>query len=414
MTDSSIEPRGREELEALTLADLHTVAHELGIERYRRLRRAPLIERILDAQGGVAAGDGDVVPLEPQLEPVPEVEPQLEPVPGPEPEPEVEPELEPEPEPEVEPQPEPPVELPLEPVEPEEELREGLLDLRPEGFGLVRVSGFFAAREDVYVSQSQVRRLRLRTGDEVRGPARPQRRTERHAALTHIDSVNDRDAEDVAWLRDRLRYAELTPVAPSTELKLDAGALGSGLKGKLGHLNLGQRVLIAGDGREAAADALRSLVKAAGGGSPDVKLLSLLVDPRPEDVTIWLRDTTSEVVDCGLDRTPRAIVDGLTLAVEHAQRLCESGRHLLLVIDSFTQLAGIFALAESPGGRRAGDIDLGAIRTAKRILSVGRAFEEEGAGSVTVVGSALTGPEGGNTGRLAGELAQLANVHVEL
>jgi transcription termination factor Rho len=333
----------RKELEASPLADLHAIASELGVEGFRGMRKADLVDTILRTQGG----DGDDEEREPDEVPADEA---LDAPAAEEPEDDEADEVDEEPEPdEPEEEPEP------EPEEPEGELVTGVLDVLPNGSAFLRADPAVHSRDDVYVSPAQIRRCELRSGDEVSGPVRPARRNERHPSLVHVETVNGADAEPPA---ERPWFGDLTPVFPSE--KLPAPASLDGIP-----FGRGSRVAISGPPGSGATSLLREIVAAL--GSQD--LIVALAGVRPEELAEWSAGD-APVVGGSYDRSPEPQAQAAELAVERAKRRVERGEHAVVVVDSLDSL--------SPGARR-------------RVFGAGRALEE--GGSLTVIAAAGEGSE---------------------
>jgi len=301
----------RQELEASPLADLHAIAQELGLESYRKLKREELVEAIVAAQGGEAAGDDaaedapavedgepDEVPAEEALEERGR--------PGGEEEPEA-------------PEDEPPS---------DDEIASGVLDVLPNGSGFLRIDAGGTSRDDVYVSAGQIRRCELRAGDEVSGPVRSPRRNERHPSIVRIEQVNGRDAEPP---EERPEFAQLTPVFASERLSAPA-TLESVPLGK------GSRVAVGGPPGAGATTLLREIARGLAESHPDVELAVVLVGVRPEEVTDWRRELEGKVTGGGFDRSPEAQAQTAELAIERAKRRVERGGHAAVVIDSLESL----------------------------------------------------------------------------
>ena len=330
----------RKELEASPLADLHAIASELGLEGFRGLRKADLVETILRTQGGEAAveePEPDEVPADEALDAPAAEEPEDE-----------------EPE-EDEPEEDEPDDDEPEPDEPQGELVTGVLDVLPNGSAFLRSDPAVHSRDDVYVSPAQIRRCELRSGDEVSGPVRPARRNERHPSLVHVETVNGADAEPPA---ERPWFGDLTPVFPSE--KLSAPAALDGIP-----FGRGSRVAISGPPGSGATSLLREIAAAL--GSEDV--IVALAGVRPEEVPEWAAGG-AQVVGGSYDRSPEPQAQAAELAVERAKRRVERGEHAIVVVDSLEAL--------SPGARR-------------RVFGAGRALEE--GGSLTVIAAVAEGSE---------------------
>ncbi len=346
----------RKELESSPLADLHAIASELGLEGYRRLRKAQLVDAILGTQGengdGAVAASDDEAPAEADAEAAPAAEdadddepdevPAEEALEAPtrrrrrrggrgrrgageetsadEPEPEPERERESdvvEEEPEV-----------VEDEISDERLVTGVLDVLPNGSGFVR-----SDEEEAYISPAQIRRCELRAGDEVGGPVRPPRRNERHASLIRVDTVNGRDAEPP---EERPRFEDLVPVFPSKRLKapavLDAVPLGRG-----------SRVAVAGPPGAGATTLLRELAGSLA-GEPAIEVYVVLAGVRPEEVAEWREAAGSATVSGGsFELSPDALGQAAELAVERAKRRVERGEDAAVIVDSLASLPAAVA-----------------------------------------------------------------------
>jgi transcription termination factor Rho len=330
----------RKELEQSPLADLHAIASELGVESYRRLRKEELISAIIESQEGDRRLEPDA-----ELELEPEAEADVDIASEDEPEPEAEAEAEPyeDEEPEEEPEPEEPE---------EEDIRTGILDILPNGSGFLRPDPFAHSRDDVYVSPAQIRRCELRAGDEVTGPVRPPRRSERYPSLVRVDSVNGASPEPPA---DRPRFEDLTPVFASERLPLPEGL-------DWVPYGRGSRVAIAGTPGAGATGLLRRIVGALHEQQPDLPLTVVLAGVRPEEVTEWRRDSGVTVAGGAFDRSVDEQAQVAEMAVERAKRSVEQGGHAVVAID------GLDSLPPS---------------VARRVFGAARRLEE--GGSLTVI-----------------------------
>jgi transcription termination factor Rho len=308
----------RKELEDSPLADLHAIASELGLEGYRGLRKADLVEAILGSEPG---GDQpSAISHQPSGEESPVPRPQT---------PDVEPEAE-SAEAEQEPEPEPEEESEPEPAEPEEVVG-GVLDILPNGSGFVRVAASGQSRDDVYISPAQIRRCELRAGDEVAGPVRPPRRNERHPSLIRVESVNGRDAEPP---EERPHFDDLTPVFATERLPAPEGigvAFGKG-----------SRVAVGGPPGAGATRLLRELASSLA-AVDGLQLAVALVGVRPEEVTEWRSQEGLAVSGGGFDRSLEGQVQLAELAVERAKRVAERGGDAAVLIDSLEVVPGAAA-----------------------------------------------------------------------
>jgi transcription termination factor Rho len=344
----------RGELADRHLADLHALAADAGIEGYRLLRRDELIQRLDEA--GVKPPD-----LEKQREDAEEDDFVEEPPSkqrrsrggrrrrG-----------------EHREEPDDARDEPTEPVT-------GVLDILPQRYGFLRLSGLEAGGDDVYISASQIRRCELRVGDEVSGPAREPGRGERYRALVHVDTVNGAEATDEDG---RPTFDDLTPVAPTRRIALepDSADVLTRAVDLLVPLAFGQRVLVRAAPRSGRTTLLRGLAGAMARGSADAKPIVLLIDERPEEATRWSEALPeADVAAATADMGPRDQARVADMALARAKRLAESGSDAILIVDSLSRLAVAQRDAGAP----------------KALFGAGRELGEEDAGSLTVIATAL-------------------------
>ncbi|MEZ5322215.1 MAG: transcription termination factor Rho [Microthrixaceae bacterium] len=266
----------------------------------------------------------------------------------------------------------------------------GLLDLREDGYGFLRVNGFAPGRDDVYVSVKQIRQLGLRRGDHLSGFARPATHKERNPALIRVESVNGLDPEQAG---DRPRFDDLTPLFPDERLHLEGGTIVGDPTGRvidlIAPIGKGQRGLIVSPPKAGKTTIMKTIAKAIERNHPDVQLIVLLIDERPEEVTDFRRSLKDgEVVASTFDRPAEEHIAVAELTIEHAKRLVEYGRDVVVILDGITRLARAYNLA-SPGTGRAmsGGLDSGALYPPKRFFGAARNLEE--GGSLTIVATAL-------------------------
>ena len=283
----------RKQLEDSPLADLHAIASELGIEGYRRLRKAELINLILGEEAPPPAEEPEPEP-EPEQRRNGEQRGEAESAPRDEPE--------------------------------EEELRTGVLDILPNGSGFMRDDPFAHSRDDVYVSPAQIRRCELRSGDTISGPVRKPRRSERHPSIVRIDGVNDQPPEPPA---KRPEFRDLTPVFATQKISAPTDAAAP-----FGH---GSRVAVAGPPGAGATTLLRQIAKGIADSGGDVELTVVLTGIRPEEVTDW-REAGLTVVGGGFDRPHEEQAQMAEMALERAKRRVELGGRAVIVLDSLDAL----------------------------------------------------------------------------
>jgi transcription termination factor Rho len=265
----------------------------------------------------------------------------------------------------------------------------GLLDLRDEGYGFLRCEGYLPSSKDVYVSISQARRFALRRGDYVEGACRPASNNEKYPALLRIDRVAGLDPE-VA--RQRPRFEDLTPLFPDEKLALempgDKDNLTARIVDLLSPIGKGQRGLIVSPPKAGKTTILKQIAHSIEANNPDVHLMVLLVDERPEEVTDMRRSVKGEVVASTFDRPSDEHTTVAELAIERAKRLVELGRDVVIVLDGITRLARAYNLAQPATGRiMSGGVDSGALYPPKKFFGAARNIEE--GGSLTILATAL-------------------------
>jgi transcription termination factor Rho len=269
---------------------------------------------------------------------------------------------------------------------------EGLLDLRDEGYGFLRVKGSLPSKEDVYVSVKQARQFGLRKGDHINGASRPALRNEKNPALLRIDLVNGKEPEEA---RRRRRFEDLTPLFPDEKLALETSEDGSNMTARivdlLSPIGKGQRGLIVSPPKAGKTTIMKQIARSIEANNPEVKLMVLLVDERPEEVTDmrrWLRSPASEVVASTFDRPAEEHAQVAELTIERAKRLVEEGKDVCIILDGITRLARAYNLAAPATGRiMSGGVDSGALYPPKKFFGAARNIEE--GGSLTILATAL-------------------------
>jgi transcription termination factor Rho len=265
----------------------------------------------------------------------------------------------------------------------------GVLDLRDEGYGFIRVSGYLPTRDDVYVSVKQTRQFSLRRGDVITGTSRPAARNEKNPALLRIDTVNGGSPDEA---RDRRRFDDLTPLFPDERLTLSSRDepynMTTRIIDLLSPIGKGQRALIVAPPKAGKTTIMKEIAKSISEYNPDVHLMVLLVDERPEEVTDMRRSVNGEVIASTFDRPAEEHTSVAELVLERAKRLVEEGRDVVIILDGITRLARAYNLAAPTTGRvMSGGIDTGALYPPKRFFGAARNLEE--GGSLTIVASAL-------------------------
>ena len=266
----------------------------------------------------------------------------------------------------------------------------GLLDLRDEGYGFLRAGGYLPGPKDVYVSASQVRRFALRKGDLVRGASRPQASNEKYPALLRVDDINGLTPDDA---RGRPKFEDLTPLFPDSKLPLELRDEPHEMTGRIVDLiapvGKGQRGLIVSPPTAGKTTILKQFVYSVERNNPEVHLMVLLVDERPEEVTDMRRHVVrGEVVASTFDRPADEHTQVAELAIERAKRLVEMGTDVVIVLDGITRLARAYNLSAPTSGRiMSGGVDSTALYPPKKFFGAARNIEE--GGSLTILATAL-------------------------
>jgi transcription termination factor Rho len=265
----------------------------------------------------------------------------------------------------------------------------GLLDLKDEGYGFLRTQGHLPGPKDVYVSMSQARRFALRKGDYVEGASRPAAGNEKYPALLRIDRVSGQSTEEA---RLRPKFEELTPLFPDSRLQLevpgDPGNVTARIVDLLAPIGKGQRGLIVSPPKAGKTSILKQIAKSIEANNPEVHLIVLLVDERPEEVTDMRRSVRGEVVASTFDRPSDEHTQLSELVIERAKRLVELGKDVVIVLDGITRLARAYNLAQPATGRiMSGGVDSGALYPPKKFFGAARNIEE--GGSLTILATAL-------------------------
>jgi transcription termination factor Rho len=264
---------------------------------------------------------------------------------------------------------------------------QGVLEVLPEGYGFLRVRNFLPSQQDIYVSQSQVKRFALKTGDTVVGAVRPPKSGERYRSLLKLEAVNGLAPEAI---RKRTTFDELTPVYPSERLQMETGP--DNVDGRfidiVAPIGKGQRGLIVSPPKAGKTTLLKLIANSCTTNHPEVYLLVLLIDERPEEVTDIRRSVDGQVAASTFDEVPENHLKLQEIVLEHAKRLVEAGRDVLVLLDSLTRLARASNLTVAPSGRTlSGGLDPSALYRPKRFFASARNIEE--GGSLTVIATAL-------------------------
>ncbi|MGI8574242.1 MAG: transcription termination factor Rho [Egibacteraceae bacterium] len=271
------------------------------------------------------------------------------------------------------------------------EVRTGVLDILPEGYGFLRTSGYLPGEKDVYVSQSNVRRFGLRAGDRVTGPIRQQRSNEKVPAIQQIQAVNDGavDAQG-GGQPHRPDFKDMTPLFPDERLPLETseGPISMRIIDLMSPIGKGQRGLVVSPPKAGKTTILKELGQAIAFNNPECHLMVVLVDERPEEVTDMQRSVPCEIIASTFDRPADDHTQIAELAMERAKRLVEMGKDVVVLLDSITRLARAYNLAAPASGRiMSGGVDSSALYPPKRFFGAARNIE--GGGSLTIIATAL-------------------------
>ncbi len=289
---------------------------------------------------------------------------------------------------------------------------DGLLDLRDEGYGFLRTAGPLPSADDVYIAARQVRQYDLRRGDRITGVSRPAARSERNPALLRLDTLN---GELPPERPDRPLFDELTPVLPTDALPL-AGPQRAGTLATVDDLALigmGSRGLLTASGTRSASPLLAAMATAIGDQHPDIHLIVLLIEERPEDVTELTRrlETSGEVLASTFDRPPEEHLAVAELTLERTKRMAESGDDVVILFDGLTRLARAYA-ASGNGRHQPADTVGAAISSTLRFFGGARNLED--AGSITMVATARTSTGNPVDDLVAARLREAANLEIAL
>jgi transcription termination factor Rho len=267
------------------------------------------------------------------------------------------------------------------------ELRGGILEVMSEGIGFLRSARYTVSEDDVYVSQAQLRRYELRSGDMVIGNVRPPRESERHWGLIKVETVNGVDPEEA---RFRPKFEDLTPIFPDKRFDLETRGdiLATRLINLLVPIGRGQRGLIVSPPKAGKTTILKQIANAISTQYPDVHLMVALIGERPEEVTDMDRSVDAEVIASTFDEPVTSHVRTAEIALDRAKRLTEIGRHVVILMDSITRLARAYNLVVNPSGRTlSGGMDPSALYPPKHFFGAARNLEE--GGSLTIIATCL-------------------------
>lgn len=267
-------------------------------------------------------------------------------------------------------------------------MMEGVLDIvSQDGYGFLRPINYSPSQEYIYISSSQIRRFGLRNGDKVGGKARPPKESERYYGLMHVETVNGKNPEEA---KERPHFPALTAIYPDQQLVLETtrGRLGSRMIDMFSPIGFGQRGLIVAPPKAGKTSLIKEIANGITENHPDVELIVLLLDERPEEVTDIERSVKADVVSSTFDLQPQNHTRVSELVLERAMRLVEDKRDVVILMDNITRLARAYNLVIPPSGRTlSGGIDPAAFYRPKKFFGAARNIEE--GGSLTILSTAL-------------------------
>lgn len=266
---------------------------------------------------------------------------------------------------------------------------QGVLEVLPEGYGFLRIKGYLPSQDDVYVSQAQVRKFRLMTGHIVTGQARSPKESEKYHSMTKLELINGHIPEESTYLRD---FDDLIPIYPQDVIKLENPANLENLSVKVidifSPIGKGQRGLIVSPPKAGKTTLLKAIANSVSLNNPEIYLIALLIDERPEEVTDFRRSIKGEVVASTFDELPENHVRITELVLEKAKRLVQHGYDVLILLDSITRMGRAYNLIIPPSGRTlSGGLDPNAMHRPKRFFGAARNIEK--GGSLTILATAL-------------------------
>ncbi|MDX5418350.1 MAG: transcription termination factor Rho, partial [Hymenobacteraceae bacterium] len=268
-------------------------------------------------------------------------------------------------------------------------INEGVLELMQDGYGFLRSThyNYLASPDDIYVSPSQIKLFGLKTGDTVKGQIRPPKEGEKYFALLKVETVNGRTTEEI---RDRIPFQHLTPLFPEERLKLTTrpSQLSTRILDLFAPIGKGQRGMIVAQPKTGKTVLLKEIANAISENHPEVYLMILLIDERPEEVTDMARSVKAEVIASTFDETAERHVKVSSIVLDKAKRMVECGHDVVILLDSITRLARAYnTVVPSSGKILSGGVDANALHKPKRFF--GAARNVENGGSLTIIATAL-------------------------
>ncbi|MDE2125956.1 MAG: transcription termination factor Rho [Armatimonadetes bacterium] len=288
----------------------------------------------------------------------------------------------------------------------------GVLEILPDGWGFLRRSNFSPNAEDIYVSQTQIKRFGLRTGDDVCGQVRPPKDQEKYYGLLRVETVNGLDPDTA---RARTNFDDLTPIYPNSLLRLETTReeMTGRIMDLLSPVGKGQRGMIVAQPKAGKTTILKKIANAITANHEECSLIVLLIDERPEEVTDIRRSVKGEVISSTFDETPENHMRVAEMVLEQAKRLAESQKDVVVLMDSLTRYARASNLTVNPSGRTlSGGLDPAALYRPKRFLGAARNIEE--GGSLTILATVLVETGSRMDELIFEEFKGTSNMEVEL
>lgn len=266
---------------------------------------------------------------------------------------------------------------------------EGVLEILPDGFGFLRSPNYsyLPGPDDIYVSPSQIRRFNLRTGDLVTGQIRPPKESERYFALLKVEAINHEPPDENI---ERALFDNLTPYYPTEAINLEYSKddYSTRVMALVTPIGMGQRGMIVAAPRTGKTMLLQSIAKSIKKNHPDIHLIILLIDERPEEVTDWKRQVSAEIISSTFDEPPQRHIQVAEMVIERSKRLVESKKNVVILLDSITRLARAYnAVIPASGKVLSGGLDSNALQKPKRFFGTARNIED--GGSLTILATAL-------------------------
>jgi transcription termination factor Rho len=263
----------------------------------------------------------------------------------------------------------------------------GILEIHQDGYGFLRRYNYLTSDEDVYISPSQIRRFKMNTGDKISGITRPPKQGEKFKALLYVKAINDENPESAI---NRPDFDTLTPIYPDERLRLETSQMriSNRIIDIIAPIGRGQRGMIVAPPKAGKTTLMKGIANAIAENHPDMEIIVLLIDERPEEVTDMQRSVNGDVVFSTFDELPKHHIKVAEMVLERAKRLVEHGKDVIILLDSITRLARAYNLTIPPTGRTlSGGLDPGALHNPKRFFGAARNIEF--GGSLTILATAL-------------------------